>query len=377
MRILYLFRSLAVWGGIERILVDKMNGLSSLYGMEIFMLTTDQGTHTIPYNLSNQVVFEDLGICFYRKYRYSLLRRLYVDYKMRCRYKQMLADRLNRISPDIIVCTTSDNIDIVVKLKGSIPLVVESHSICSRTIEKGNWWILRKIYRQRYLRIVSKADVVVALTVKDAQDWQKYLSSVKVIPNMVHLEEGKPSTLDSKHAIFVGRFDYQKRVQDALSIWKEVSKIHPDWVLDIFGEGDIDYNISKMAFDMGNVIIHKPTHDIFNCYRNSSFMIITSLFEPFGLVIVEAASCGLPVVAFDCPYGPAEILTQGVDGYLIKDRNQKMFVEKVCSLIDDPLSRGQMGRAAIETSYKYLPSNILPMWKQLFDELLSVGDSDA
>ena len=132
-----------------------------------------------------------------------------------------------------------------------------------------------------------------------------------------------------------------------------------------------------MAFDMGNVIIHKPTHDIFNCYRNSSFMIITSLFEPFGLVIVEAASCGLPVVAFDCPYGPAEILTQGVDGYLIKDRNQKMFVEKVCSLIDDPLSRGQMGRAAIETSYKYLPSNILPMWKQLFDELLSVGHSDA
>lgn len=367
MKVLYLFRSLAVWGGIERILVDKMNGLSSLYGMEIFMLTTDQGTHTIPYHLNNQVYVEDLGICFYRKYQYHMLRRLYVDYKMRCRYKQMLTDRLNKISPDIIVCTTFDHIDIVVKLKGSIPLIVESHSICSRTIEKGHCWILRKIYRHKFLRAISKANAIITLTVKDAQEWRKIHPSVKVIPNMVHIEEGLPSKLDSKHAIFVGRFDYQKRVQDALIIWKEVSKNHSDWILDVYGEGDMEDEIIEMASEFDNVVIHKPTCDIFKCYRESSFLIVTSLFEPFGLAIVEAMSCGLPVITFDCPFGPAEIVTNGKDGFLIDNRDQSVFVKCICDLINNPISRIQMGRAAIVASQRFLPSNILPKWKQLFD----------
>lgn len=371
MRILYLFRSLAVWGGIERVFVDKMNGLSSLHGIEIFLLTTDQGQHPIPYLLNSQINVEDLGICFYHKYRYHLLNRLFVSYKMKCRYEQLLSDRLKKISPDVIVCTTSDHIDTIVKLKGSVPLIVESHSICIRTIEQGKWWMLRKIYRQRFLHAISKADVVIALTEKDALEWRKYHPLVKVIPNMVHTEEGLPSKLESKHAIFVGRFDYQKRVQDAIMIWKEVSKIYPDWVLDIYGEGDLEDEISAMASGMENILIHKPTHEIFKCYRESSFLIVTSLFEPFGLVLVEAMSCGLPVVAFDCPYGPAEILTHGKNGYLINSRDQKAFVEKICCLINNPTSRSRMGHAAICASYKYLPLNILPIWKRLFNELLS------
>ena len=371
MRALYLFRSLAAWGGIERILVDKMNGLSTLYGIEVFMLTTDQGLHPIPYRINGQVNVEDLGICFYHKYRYHLFSRLFVSYKMKCRYEQLLADRLKKISPDVIVCTSSDHIETIVKLKGSIPLVVESHSICIRTIEQGKWWIQRKIYRQRFLHAISKADVVIALTEKDALEWRKYHPLVKVIPNMVHIEEGFPSKLESKHAIFLGRFDYQKRVQDAIMIWKEVSKLHPDWVLDIYGEGDLEDEISAMASGMVNILIHKPTHEIFKCYRESSFLIATSLFEPFGLALVEAMNCGLPVIAFDCPYGPAEIVTHGKDGFLIKNRDKSAFANRISDLINSPISRIQMGNAAIMASLRFLPSSILPKWKRLFDDLVT------
>ena len=76
MRILYVFRSLAHWGGIERILVDKMNQLATMYSYEVYMLTTDQGLHLVPYLLASEVHLEDLRINFHHQYRYGILKRL-------------------------------------------------------------------------------------------------------------------------------------------------------------------------------------------------------------------------------------------------------------------------------------------------------------
>ena len=117
MRILYIFRSLAVWGGIERILVDKMNYLSEMSDMEVYLLTTDQGTHPLTYTLNKKVQVEDLNICFYRQYQYGHFRRIIVRRQMILRYKQLLADRIRTIRPDIIVCTTADMISCIVKVK--------------------------------------------------------------------------------------------------------------------------------------------------------------------------------------------------------------------------------------------------------------------
>ena len=157
MKILYLFRSLAVWGGIERILVDKMNWLASKGGIEVCMLTTDQGDHPIPYQVNNKVHIEDLGINFHRKYQFGYLKRMGISYLMRHQYKKSLAEHIIRIQPDVIVCTTADPIDIITGVKGRIPLVVESHSICSRTIEQGKYAVLRKYRRFKFLKSLSKS----------------------------------------------------------------------------------------------------------------------------------------------------------------------------------------------------------------------------
>ena len=276
MKILYLFRSLAVWGGIERILVDKMNWLASKEDIDVYMLTTDQGDHPIPYQVCNNVHIEDLGISFHRRYQ-----------------------------PDVIVCTTADQIDIITEVKRRIPLVVESHSICSRTIEQGENAVLRIYRRFKFLKSLSKTDCVVALTVGDAEEWRHFHHHVIVIPNMLHPCKVESSPLTSKRVIWVGRFDYQKRAEVAIDIWKHVVNRYPDWSLDIYGEGEYESEIALMTSSTRNVFLHKPTSHIFDCYSNSSILISTSLFEPFGLVIAEAMSCGLPVVAFDCPYGPA------------------------------------------------------------------------
>ena len=371
MKILYIFRSLAVWGGIERILMDKMNYMAERYDMDVYLLTSDQGSHPITYHLSGKVRHEDLGVCFYQQYRFHGLRRLMVAWKMNRQYRHLLGEQLHRIQPDLIVCTTADKIGIIGKVKGSVPLVVESHSICSRTLDHGRTWLQKKLYRHYFLRHLSKADMVVALTEGDAKEWRKYHSQVTVIPNFIHPHGEHISDCSAKKAIFVGRFDYQKRAQDAISIWKKVRERHPDWILDIYGDGDMYQEVCSLAVSVGGVVLHQPTPNIFEAYQECSFLISTSLFEPFGLVIPEAMSCGLPVVAFDCPYGPVDIITDGVDGFLIKERNVKMYAEKVSLLIEDVKLRQTMGHAGIISTRRFSTEHIMPEWKRLFEQITS------
>lgn len=370
MRILYVFRSLAVWGGIERVLVEKMNYLSSVYGYEVYMITSDQGNHPIPYHLEDKVHIEDLNIRFHQQYQYNIVKRKWIAKRLKHIYEQRLAECIRQIQPDIIVCTTADHIDSLVKLKGSIPLVVESHSICLRTIEDRRFWLQRKWYKYHYLKALSKVDAIVALTEGDATEWRKVHSHVVVIPNMVHLNEGAVSTLENKRVIWVGRFDYQKRPLEMVGIWEKIQPQFLDWQLDIYGEGEQRQELEDKVHSLGmNIVIHQPTEHILNCYRESSIFVSTSLFEPFGLVIPEAMSCGLPVVAYDCPYGPSSIVTDGEDGFLIPNRDIRLFVDKVCLLMEDESLRLKLGKAGSVSSRRYDTINIIPQWKLLFEQL--------
>lgn len=372
MRILYIFRSLATWGGIERILVDKMNNLVAMYNYNVYMLTSDQGDHPIPYRLDERVRLEDLGIRFHQEYQYHGLKRLIVAKRLKSLYEKRLSEKLCQIHPDVIVCTTADHIDSIVKLKGSVPLVVESHSICKRTIEQGRFWLLRKWYRKNYLMTLSHVNVIVALTERDAVEWRKLHHNVLVIPNMVNLNEGSMSTLENKRVIFVGRFDYQKQPMEMIRIWEKIHPKHPDWQLDIYGEGEQLQELEAKTHSLVmNIVVHHPTDHIFDCYRESSIMVSTSLFEPFGLVIPEAMSCGLPVVAYDCPYGPSSLIENGKNGFLIEQNNISNFVDRVCMLMHDIELRRRIGKEAVLSSQKYNALNVMPLWNQLFEQLLS------
>ena len=371
MRILYVFRSLAIWGGIERVLVEKMNCLSSIYGYAVYMITSDQGDHPIPYHLEDTVRIEDLNIRFHQQYQYNIIKRKWVAMKLKNVYEHRLAERIRQIQPDIMVCTTADHIDSLVKLKGSIPLIVESHSICLRTIENGKHWLQRKWYKYHYLKALSKVEVIVVLTEGDAAEWRKYHPLVVVIPNIVHLNEDAVSTLANKRVIWVGRFDYQKRPIEMVRIWEKIQPQFLDWQLDIYGEGEQRQELENIVSSLDlNVVIHQPTGHIFDAYRESSILASTSLFEPFGLVIPEAMSCGLPVVAYDCPYGPAEIISEGKNGFLNSCGDIDNFVDKLSVLMGDMDMRTKIGADGFVSSKRYEVNHIMPLWRTLFEQLV-------
>ena len=368
MKIVYLYPALAIWGGIEHILVDKMNYLVRQYGYEVWMITSDQGQHKIPYELDEYVHVIDLDIRFHTRFKLRLLRRLIEYRRLSSLYYNRLQEQLMFIRPDILVCTTSQNMRPLLKIRGDIPLVVESHinfmhpDTLLHKIQMGvnNYWI-------------GKAEAIVTLTNDDAEDWRKVSNHVHVIPNLVHLNDtNQYSDCTAKRVLFVGRFEEQKSIGDLFSIWKMVHQKLPDWKLDLYGEGFLWEYFKKEADRLSiNIEVHRPTDHIMDVYRSSSILVLTSLYEPFGLVIPEAMSCGLPIVTFDSPHGPATILTDREEGFLIPNRNQQLFAERLIMLMGDLDLRQEMGMKAIVSSQRFTAKEIMPMWKQLFEQLSS------
>ena len=369
MKIVYIFRSLAIWGGIERIIIDKANKLSSL-GYDVSILTVDQGNHPVPYSISAAVCHEDLGIRFHQRFRYRGLRRLWAEWQLRRLFAKRLHNWIGQQCPDMVVTVATDYADFVIAaVGGKIPVIVESHSIFQRTFDHRRW--MSYYYNWRRHRSLSVARVIVALTEADAADWQQHYHTVRYIPNIVNLNPtGRMGGHATHRVIFVGRFDDQKRPELAISIWQRVQPLHPDWELHIYGEGEGQETVTEAANRAVGVVLHEPTANIFDAYCDSAFLILTSLYEPFGLVVPEAMSCGLPVVAFDCPYGPRAIITDGADGFLVSEGDEQGFADKMSRLMNDASLCNKMGNVAVQSSLRYGASQVMPQWQQLFADLL-------
>lgn len=385
MKIVYVYPKFTTLAGTERVLIDKMNYLANQEGVEIMVVTHEQGNHPFAYPLSSKVTHVDLDVRFFILYRQNIIVRLLKSRK----YNKLLVKKFNKLMsdscPDIVITTTYHSN--IVSMISSCPMpfvkVMESH-IDKRYIHNNDssnklkWTkLIHSFYDMHVLnKKASHFDVLVALNQNDADDWAKYIRT-KVITNIAHLNTtGRYCKLDTNRVIFVGRYTRQKGLPDLFKIWEIVFECHPDWHIDLFGDGNMEeIPYSEEERLMKNIHVHQPDSNIFDRYLESSIFVLTSLFEPFGLVMPEAMSCGLPVVAFDCPSGPTQIISDGIDGFLIKDRNIDLFANRVCQLIESPDLRLSMGKAAIKSSQKYSADVIMPQWITFFNELLASSQS--
>ena len=367
MKIVYIYPAIATKGGVERILVDKMNLLADETGYEVYLLTYNQGQHAVSFPLNDRVHHIDLKVCTYAQYHYRGLRRLWEGWKRERWLCQRMRQALKEIAPDVLVTTTSECLSLLFRLKGKTPLVVESHGGFDHLIDyPAMTWRHRWDIRHRY-RLLRKAEAIVTLTARDAEKWQKNYPQVRVIPNVVHLNPtGCLTDVTQKRVIFVARLAEQKGIPELMAVWRIAHQRHPDWLLDMYGEGD-NASMSQMAEGMRSF---PPIADIFSKYLESSILILTSRWEPFGLVIPEAMSCGLSVVSFDND-GPCSIITDGEDGFIIRNRDIGTFANRLCQLMEDQELRKRMGQKAKVSAQRYSAQNIMPMWKKLFISLNS------
>ncbi len=367
-------------GGIERIVSTKANYFSDRMGWDVFIIASKQKGMPAFYRLSPKVKLIDLDIDYEATLILSVYKRVLMKLILQRRHKKLLSKILKDIKPDITISTFNNEAAFLPKIKDGSKKVLEFH------FARGYKKILARVFKVGYLtklayyistlndeyRIIPKFDQFVVLTQEDMELWKPRINNVINIPNIAETQADVPVLLDSKHAIAVGRLDAQKSFDRLVEIWAVINIKHPDWVLDIYGEGRDRELLQDKINNLGlsdKIILHKATSQIFEKYRESSMLLMTSTFEGWGLILSEAMSFGLPTVAYTCKCGPKDIIKDGDDGFCVKEGDKKTFVEKVNFLIENAEIRKSFGFAAVQNIKRYSIDNVMPQWVSLFERL--------
>ena len=185
-----------------------------------------------------------------------------------------------------------------------------------------------------------------------------------------------PTTVSShtdKRVIAVGRYCYEKGYDHLLQAWAIVQDKRPDWRLDVFGDGDrsaYEALMDQYGVDHSRCKMNQSTQNIQQEIERSAISVCSSRFEGFGLVIIEAMACGVPVVSFDCPWGPRTIISDGEDGILVENGNVNQLADAILKIITDDQLRTAMGSKASVNVQRFSIEIIANLWKKLFEEIV-------
>ena len=218
---------------------------------------------------------------------------------------------------------------------------------------------------------LKRLDKFVVLTEEDSNNWTE-LNNIVVIPDPLTFSSSSYSSLTEKRVIAVGRYVYQKGFDLLIQSWSIVEKECPDWSLTIIGQGNrLEYEslMDEIHVDRSRCKLMGPTDTIQDEYMKSSLLVMSSRFEGFGMVLVEAMACGLPVISFDCPCGPKDIIQDHIDGILVENGNVEKLAEAIIMMIQHPDVRKEMAIKAIENVHRFKIDKIAEQWKSLFETL--------
>ena len=376
MKIVYCFDSISQMGGRESVLATKATALASVPGNSVWIIHTDR-SGLCQYPISGAVQLIDLGIGYFRhewRNPWNLIRLCF----KRILHKKRLSSVLHTISPDIIISVGGFEKKIIPSIRGPWIKLAEIHNLSGYRKHGPSTLLERCLISisewRDYHCVFSRYDGLIVLTETDKKENWRSFDHVYVMPNSLRFFPPGGATLDKPHVIAIGILAYEKNYPSMIRAFKQVSDQHPEWSLSIFGEGDdllrIKDTIHKSNQEK-HVFLKGATNDVMSIMLNASLLLVTSLYESFSMVIIEAMSCGLPVIAYDCPYGPKSIITDGVDGFLVPAGNEQLLSDKINLLIDSPWLRKQMGNAAREKASHYKADVIAKKWMDLFETLLN------
>jgi glycosyltransferase involved in cell wall biosynthesis len=362
-------------GGVERVLTLKANYLAEHYGYDITIILTEGKGKPLFYPLSDKIKVVNLDINFEQLWRCSFVRKIAVYLSKQRRYKRLLTAELMRLRPDITVSLLRREINFINEIADGSRKIGELHVNRAnyRNFEANDTNIVKrwfaKFWMSRLLVHLRKLDQLVVLTEEDRQSWHE-LSHVSVIPDPLAFVPGQQSTLTVRRVIAVGRYVYQKGFDLLLQAWAKVERECPDWQLAIYGDGDrAPYQRQAEELGLRHCQLRGRTADIQAEYLNSSLFVFSSRFEGFGMVLIEAMACGLPVVSFDCPCGPKDIVSDGQDGLLVPAGNVEQLAQAMIRVMKHTDLARQLGRQAVEKSEQYHIELLAERWRSLFERL--------
>lgn len=354
-KICFLIGNMNLTGGTERVTSLIANGLASK-GHQISILSLSEGKHSF-FEINKEITLHSLF-----DHQVSMKKNF-----IGCCYKVRQFVKQHDIDTIIVV----DSILCVFTVPALIGLKIQH--ICW---EHFNFNVdLGVSFRRLGRKWAAKyCDYVVTLTRRDKELWQQGLKNIKAkivpIANPTPYEniENTPS-LEYKTVLAMGRLTYQKGFDLLLDAWALVCKRNHDWTLKIVGSGEDELKLKEQAkrLDIENrVIFISATKDVQQYFRTSSFFCLSSRFEGFGMVLIEAQSFGLPIIAFDCEAGPSDLIEHEENGYLIEQLNTESLARILLkSLKLQDIEYQKMVDFSFANSKNYTLESILPNWVDL------------
>jgi glycosyltransferase involved in cell wall biosynthesis len=239
----------------------------------------------------------------------------------------------------------------------------------SRSNERGSLEFIENACRQGL-------DAFVTLTPSDAADYTRFLASsgtrVRTIPNALSWPVGEPRTYDQRVIVAAGRLVPRKGMARLIRAFAPMAGRHPDWELRIYGAGRLEEKLGHVIERLGmtrQVRLMGHTGDLPAAFDEASVFASASVAEGFPMVMLEALSKGLPLVSFDCPRGPSDIIRHGQNGLLVPNGDIAALSEALETMVADDDRRRTMGASALADAEEYVADRIAGSWDALFDEL--------
>lgn len=373
MKIIYCTHSTYNPGGMERVLLNKVTYLSQLPGWEVSVVTTDQHQRPSFYPFPGKVRMTDLDINYSDDNDKGAWKKIFGYLRKRKEHKRKLTALLQKEKPDIVVSLYPSESSFIPDIKDGSKKVLELHFCKFFRLQYGRKGLLGWIDKWRTRqdeRIVRRFDKFVVLTHEDRGYWGN-LPNMEVIPNAaMHVSENY-SDAKNKRVIAVGRLDYQKGFDRLIEAWELIKRTGEwtDWRLDIFGQGEWKDMLQQMIDERGlqhSVRINKPTKQIGEEYVKSSLLVMSSHYEGFPMVMIEAMACGLPVVSFDYKCGPKDIIQHGINGLLVPEGDVKALANAMMEVMTDEAYRRMLSQNARKVVDTYSEEAVMKQWIRLF-----------
>ena len=377
-KIVYCTPALYSAGGTERVVSVKANYFADVLGYDVTVIVTEGKNGNSFFPLSNKVKVINLGLNFEELWNISFFRKILLYLHKQRKYRKLLTKELMSIRPDVTITTLRREINFINSINDGSKKIGEQH--LSRTNYRKIDTRFSKYYEKLFFwwwkdRVVSelvKLNRLVVLTNDAVSEWPE-LANIRMIPDPLSLKVDGSSSLTTKRVITIGRYSYEKGYDILLRIWSVVEKKCTDWQLDVYAMGDPTPYVKLMddlSIDKKRCHLHSSVVDVEDEYLKSSILVQPSRTEGFGLVIVEAMACGLPVLSFDCENGPRSIISDGEEGFLIPTFDIELFSTRLIQLMNDVELRKTMGEKGRKKSQCYQIESVGNQWKQLFDELI-------
>ncbi len=352
MKITFVISSLGS-GGAERVLSILANKLVNNHNVTIITFANNESF----YPLNNKIKHIKLNLLKESK-------NIFQSFVNSFKRIVILTKTIKQENPDIVITfMTQTNILAIIASKIARKKII----ISERTVYD--------FYNSKILNLVRKliypfSDMLITQTNADKKNYN-FLKNVFVIYNPIEIKNSNLNVKKEKIIFGVGRLDKQKGFDTLIKVFSQIKK--DDWKLIIAGDGQERNNLENLIkkLQVKNIELIGKTKEIFKWYEKASIFVLSSKKEGFPNVLIEAMSCGCASIAFDCPYGPGEIIEDGINGILVENQNQQKLQEAIEKLIENKDLRERLSKEAIKVRDKYSIEKIIKEWENIIYKVVN------